>query len=245
MHPDASTTDYQMLQRRLGTQRNVIVQPSAYGADNRLLVEALSSFGSCARGVAVLEPGTSQVEIGSLHAAGVRGARFNLLFDSQDCSQQAIWDVSERITDLGWHLELCARPEMILALRSTLERLHVPIVIAHMGLLPSERWEHHAAFELLAEWAVSNICWIKLSGPYLQQAWCPDETYDVQLAHEFLRLAPDRIVWGSDWPHPNRNANEKPDDALLLDWLFNACGSADLSQRVLVKNPAVLYGWQT
>jgi predicted TIM-barrel fold metal-dependent hydrolase len=134
--------------------------------------------------------------------------------------------------------------DQLVALAGTLERLPGTIVIDHMGRMPQPEGLRHPAFALLRKWLSQGRTWVKLSGPYLDTREGPPRYGDIaQIARELIRVAPERMVWGSDWPHPTE-AEVKPDDAVLFDLLRGGAGSEDCARRILVDNPAALYGFR-
>lgn len=238
---DASVADYRLLQLRLGLQRNVMVQPSTYGVDNRLLVDALQAFGPAARGVAVVDTSVTGAQLQALHKAGVRGIRFNLSF-LVGVTTEMMEPLARRIAPLGWHVQVNGTADRLLAVSDTLRRLPCPVVFDHMGQLPQPQGLKHAAFELYAEQLASGRAWFKLSGAYLTSK--RDDLSDVAVvARALIGLAPERMVWGSDWPHPTQKAGQKPDDADLLRLLGDWAPTAAIRHRILVDNPAQLYGY--
>lgn len=238
---DASVADYRLLQQRLGLQRNVVVQPSTYGTDNRLLVDALKAFGPAARGVAVVDTGVSDAQLRELHAAGVRGIRFNLSF-LVGITADMMEPLAQRIAPLGWHLQVNGNADRLLAVGDTLQRLACPVVFDHMGQLPQPQGLKHPAFALYARLLDGGQAWFKLSGAYLTSKR-PDLSDVGVVARALIGLAPERMVWGSDWPHPTKKANDKPDDAAVLNLLDDWAPTAAIRQRILVDNPAKLYGY--
>ena len=240
---DALVDDYRRFQQRIGNRRHVVVQPSTYGTDNRLLVDALGAFGPSARGVAVVDAGVSDDELERLHAAGVRGVRFNLSF-LVGVTPDMMAPVARRIAPLGWHLVVNGTADKLLAVRETLLGLPVPVLVDHMGQLPQPDGVKHPGFALLEELLGSGRGWIKLSGVYLPSRSGPPDYADAgAVARALIRLAPERMVWGSDWPHPTKKADDKPDDARLFDLLAGWVPSEAVRRRILVDNPAALYGW--
>ncbi|MGC4396241.1 amidohydrolase family protein [Hydrogenophaga sp. T2] len=238
---DASVADYRLLQQRLGLQRHVVVQPSTYGTDNRLLVDALKAFGPTARGVAVVDTSVTDAQLRDLHAAGVRGIRFNLSF-LVGIGPEMMEPLARRIAPLGWHLQVNGSADRLLAAADTLQRLACPVVFDHMGQLPQPQGLKHPAFALYARLLDADKAWFKLSGPYLTSK--KSDLSDVGVvARALIGLAPERMVWGSDWPHPTKKANEKPDDAALLNLLDDWAPTAAIRQRILVDNPAQLYAF--
>lgn len=239
---DATVADYRALQARLGTTRNVLVQPSTYGTDNRLLIEALGQFGAQARGIAVVDTGVSDAELKALDAAGVRGIRFNLV-QSGATTVEMVEPLARRIESLGWHVQLHMTGDQILPVADLLQRLPVPIVFDHLGRLPQPAGIHHPAFAVIHGLLDGGRTWIKMSGPY-QDTRVGQPTYaDVaSVAQAFAVANPDRMVWASDWPHPTERLT-KPDDAQMMDLLADWVPDAATRGRILVRNPEVLYGF--
>ena len=243
---DAAAADYRRLQARIGTRRAVVVQPAAYGTDNRVTVAAIAELGAGgARGIAVLHPEVGDAELAALDAAGVRGLRFTQHDPATAVTTPAMIEpLAHRIHELGWHTQLHMRGEQLLDRAALVERLPGTIVIDHMGRVPQPEGVAHAAFKLVCRLLESGRAWVKLSGAYLDtKTGAPGYADVANVAREYLRIAPDRLVWGSDWPHPTERGT-KPDDALLLDLLCDWCDADDgMLHRVLVRNPAVLYGF--
>jgi D-galactarolactone isomerase len=238
---DASLADYRLLQRRLGLQRQVIVQPSTYGTDNRLLSDTLRAAGPQARGVAVLGSDAAEAELQALHEAGVRGVRFNLSF-LVGVSADMMVPLSRRLVERGWHLQVNGTADLLLAHEAALSRLACPLVIDHMGQLPQPAGLTHPAWRLYQRWLDGGRTWFKLSGAYLPSR--RSDFADVgEVARALLRQAPERMVWGSDWPHPTKREDAKPDDTALFNLLATWAPDAGLRQKILVDNPAVLYGF--
>lgn len=243
---NATAADYRRLQQRIGTRRAIVVQPAAYGTDNRVTVAALDQLGrERSRGVAVLHPGVSDAELESLAAAGVRGLRFTQHDPKTAVTTPAMIEpLARRIHELGWHTQLHMRGDQLLAIAALVERLPGTIVIDHMGRVPQPEGIGHASFTLVRRLLDTGRAWVKLSGAYLDtRAGAPTYADVSTVAREYLKIAPNRMVWGSDWPHPTER-DAKPDDAALFDLLHDWCdGDAALAARVLVDNPASLYGF--
>ncbi len=241
LHPaNATVADYRLLQKRLGTTRNVIVQPSTYGVDNSCLLDALGQFGlSAARGIAVVNPAVSNAELKTLDAAGVRGIRFNLV-QAGATSSDMIEPLSKRIATLGWHIQVNASADQILAAAALWNRLPVPVVFDHLAHVPEPR---HPAFAAIATLLQKDKAWVKLSGAYIDTKIGPPTYADsTAVAEAYIKEAPQRLVWGTDWPHPT--TNNKPDDALLFDLLAQWAVNEVTFTRILVDNPAKLYGFR-
>ena len=240
---DALVPDYRAFQERIGNTRNVIVQPSTYGTDNRLLADALKAFGGTARGVAVVDADVSDDELRRLHAAGVRGVRFNLSF-MVGITVEMMEPVARRIAPLGWHMQVNGSADRLLAARETLLRLPVPLVIDHLGQVPQPDGIAHPAYRLLSELLAQGRTWVKLSGPYISsKTGAPAYADAAAVARALIAAAPDRLVWGSDWPHPTKKPDDKPDDAHLVDLVSTWAGTDALRRKIFVDNPASLYGY--
>lgn len=235
--------DYARVQEALGLRRAVIVQSKVYGTDNRCLVDALAQLRGRGRGIAVVEPSISDGELQSLHAAGVRGLRFSLWKAADQVAQvEDIALMAARIAPWGWHVQIHMAAEQILAQQQLLAGLPVPVVFDHLGRLPPGSDARHPAFAFIAGLIEADRAWLKLSGAYLNTSVGGPDYPDASLiARAFARLAPQRVVWGSDWPHVTEA--HAPDDAgllgLLKDWVPDGAQRA----AVLVGNPARLYGF--
>jgi predicted TIM-barrel fold metal-dependent hydrolase len=243
-HGDASVEDYRALQRRLGTARGVLVQPSAYGTDNRLHLAALQDLGiERFRMVAVVEPGVADAELRRLHAAGVRGVRFNLT-QPGPLALGDLEPMARRLAELGWHCQLNMRPDQVVAAERVLLRLPCRIVFDHLGRIRDPGGPDAEAFAAIRRLLDHGRAWVKLSGIYITSREGPPGYADAgAVAAAFATAAPERMLWGSDWPHPTKPAGRKPDDARLLDLLAEWVPNEDARRRVLVDNPAEVYGF--
>lgn len=243
--PDASVADYRQLQQRIGTQRAVLVTPSTYGNDNRTMLDALAVLGDEGRGVAVIDGSESDEELERLKNLGVRGIRLNLSLGVTGTVDH-IGPLAHRIAEWGWHLQLLMPPEQLAELGSVLRHLPVQIVFDHFARIAPAQAGRHAAHQLVLELLAEGRAWVKLSGGYLvsPQQSSDDPGLDA-LARSYLDTAPDRVLWGSDWPHATASAGLQPmpDDARQLDRLVDWTGDASLLRRVLVDNPVALYGF--
>ena len=242
---NASVAEYRLLQQRLGTTRAVIVQPAVYGIDNRAIVAAIGALGlDNARGVAVLHPGVTDAELEQLHAGGVRGLRFTQHDPATAItSPDMIEPLARRVAERGWHVQLHLRGDQIVAMADLIGRLPGTIVIDHLGRIPQPEGVAHPAYAVVRRLLDSGRGWVKLSGAYLDTKVGPPRYPDAtRLAREYVKAAPDRCVWGSDWPHPTEREG-KPDDAVLLDLLQEWAKDEATRKKILVSNPAVLYGF--
>jgi D-galactarolactone isomerase len=241
--PDATVADYRALQQKLGVERHVVVQPSTYGTDNRCLLDALAQFGQSARGIATVPVTVTDGELAGLHEMGVRGLRFNLEY-LVGVTVSMMEPLSKRIAPLGWHIQVNATAAQLLAHRHLLANLSSPLVIDHMGQIPQPGGAEHAAFRMVEALLTNGRTWVKLSGPYLvSRSGAPVYADAGMVALRFAQLAADRMLWGSDWPHPTQAAVNKPDAARLLDDLTLWIPDESTRHRILVENPARLYGF--
>lgn len=256
--PDtASTTALQQHLQRQGLQRVVVVQPSVYGFDNRCLCDALHTLGPQARGIAVCDPSVSNAELQQLDACGVRGLRLN--FESAhnhdaQALQHALQTWAPRLADLGWHVQVYAPFAATVACAAVIAQLPIPVVLDHVALWPvsaPDRQHSEAEHTLLALLKEGNI-YIKLSASYRLPAWTSDALQ--ALAHRLLHTRSDRLLWGSDWPHTNREPGVQPhqvsryrriDAQHLIDEQEQWLNTPAWRQAVLVDNPARLYRFET
>jgi predicted TIM-barrel fold metal-dependent hydrolase len=241
--PDASVDDYRLLQKRIGTTRNVVVTPSTYGTDNRCTLDALGKLGPGARGVAVVDTSVSDAELKRLADSGIRGIRFNLAVGAVTTIDM-IEPLAKRVQALNWHVQINMPPDQLAGSQEMLTRLPTPIVFDHMARLPvSGDIEREPAFIAVRRLLDGGRCWVKLSGAYINSKIGPPTYGDAgQLASALIRAAPERIVWGSDWPHPTHQKH-LPDDAMLFDLLVQWADSDSRLRRILVTNPQELYGF--
>jgi D-galactarolactone isomerase len=240
---EASVAEYRLLQKRLGTTRTVVVQPASYATDNAVTLDAIAQLGDQARGVAVVHPEVTDAELERLAAGGIRGIRFSV-FDPRTAavSIDMIEPLAGRVRALGWHIQLHMRGDQIADNAALLDRLPCPLVFDHMGRLPQPAGTAHPAFGIVCRLLGRGRAWVKLSGAYLDTRSGPPHYGDATaVARAYVATAPERVVWGSDWPHPTEN--EKPDDALLFDLLAAWAPDDATRRRILIDNPATLYGF--
>jgi len=243
--PDASMEQYRSIQKRLGTERAVLVTPSTYGADNRAMLDALAELGPRARGVAVIDGAESDAQLEAMHAAGVRGIRLNLSLGVTG-SAEHIAPLAARVAPLGWHLQLLMPPERLAQQADLLLRLPTALVFDHLARITPSQAGAHPAHALVLRLLDTGRAWVKLSGGYIvsEQRRADDPALDA-LARGYIEANPERVVWGSDWPHASASAGMQamPDDARQLDRLGDWAGSEARLRRILVHNPAALYGF--
>ena len=242
---DASAAEYRLFQKRIGTTRTVIVTPSAYGTANAVTVDAIAQFGKDnARGVAVVTPAITDAELKTMADGGIRGIRFTLFDPSTAVTGfDMIEPLARRVNEMGWHVQLHLRGDQIVEHEALLMRIVSPIVFDHMGRLPQPQGISHPAFGIIRRLIDRGKTWVKLSSIYQDTKVGPPTFADQsEVARAFLKAAPERMVWGSDWPHPTER-DQKPDDALLFDLTAEWAPDDALRHRLLVDSPAVLYGF--
>lgn len=247
---NARLEEYRLLQRRLGTTRSIIVTPSAYGGRNDATIDAVARSGTNARGVVVVSPEVSDAELKAMAGQGIRGIRFSLASPARaTLTVEMIEPLAKRIAPLGWHVQLYMRGDQILAATNLLNRLPVPLVLDHMGLLREPEGRDRAAFAAVRRLLEKGRTWIKLSGAYIRPVAGSDVGYTMdfepadRVARALVKAAPERMLWGSDWPHPGMGPTEKPDDAALLNLLSVWAPTEATRNRILSDNPAALYGF--
>jgi predicted TIM-barrel fold metal-dependent hydrolase len=240
----ATPDDYRLVQKRTGTSRVVIVQPSTYGTDNAATLYAVAALGPGARGVAVIDDSVTDTELQRLHAGGVRGVRFNLT--QKGATTHAMLEpVAGRLAKLGWHIQIHTPGDDIADNEALFARLATPIVFDHLASIPEPDPLAHRGFAAVLRLVDKGRAWVKLSGPYIHtKSGGPAFADRSKLAQAYVKAAPERLVWGSDWPHPTEPADRKPDDAGLFDLLAAWAPDDAIRNRILVDNPATLYDFQ-
>lgn len=238
--PAASPNDYLAMLDATGMTYGVLVQVSVHGTDNRLLIETLQAHAARLRGIAVAPLGLADRDYRQLQETGIVGLRLNTLFGGGIGFDDVV-EYGALCRELGWHLQFLLDARELPALASRLARLAVPYVIDHMGYLPASLGVDHPAFQSLLA-LVRDGAWVKLSGAYRLTTEGPPYRDTIAFAQRLHQAAPQRCVWGSDWPHvahygPMMNVGDLLD--LLADWIPD-----DAARRqVLVDNPERLYGF--
>lgn len=239
---NASLEDYRRLQQRLGIGRMVIVTPSRYGTNNSVLLNGLAASNGSARGVAVVDGTVTDDELQKLHQAGVRGIRFNLVYSQFDPKDMAT--LAARIHPLNWHIQVVSSGEQLVALENQLQKLPTPVVIDHMGHVPQPDGLKSPAFATLRRMLDGQKTWVKLSGAYIDsRTGAPGYNDVAPVALSLVRINAERLLWGSDWPHPTQPDENKPDDAVLLDLMNIWAPDSRDRERILRDNPVKLYGF--
>jgi predicted TIM-barrel fold metal-dependent hydrolase len=252
--PDAMAA----LHRALGIQRVVIVTPSVYGTDNSSTLYGMQARGADARGVAVIDDTTPESELDAMGRAGVRGIRLNLAtVGTHDpaVGRRQLEAAVARVRRRGWHVQLYTTPPMIAAITDLVAASPVPVVFDHFGGARAALGPTQPGFPELVELVRSGTAYVKISGAYRASSLAPDYADVVPLARALIAANPARIVWGTDWPHPDaatrpgrRPSDVNPplpiDDARLLNQLPVWAPDPAIRKRILVDNPVELYGFQ-
>jgi predicted TIM-barrel fold metal-dependent hydrolase len=203
-------------------------------------------MGPNARAVAVIDPSFSNAELKRMHELGVRGIRINLASETVVNTIEMIEPLSKQVNELGWHVQFWMMADTIKDIENLLMRLPSPLVFDHLGHLPQPAGLNHPAFRVISNLINKGKTWVKLSAAYTDSKIGPPTYADAtKVAQAYLKLAPERMVWGSNWPHPSLYSARKPmvDDALLFDLLGVWAPEEALRKRILVDNPAALYDY--
>ena len=237
----ANVAAYREVQARLGLGRVVIVQPTTYGTDNGPTLDAMAAIGAAARAIAVVDRDVADAELERLTKLGCRGARFQIR-PGGAIPWEDVERIAAKVAAFGWHAQVQMNGRLFAERAAVLRRLPCEVVIDHLGLFMDPVPVDHPAFRAVLAMLDAGRCWVKLSGPYESSKAGPPDWVDVRpLARAFAKHAPERMLWASDWPHPSRK--EPPDDAALLDLLLDWVDDDATRARILVDNPAKLYGF--
>jgi predicted TIM-barrel fold metal-dependent hydrolase len=253
----ATLSMWRAVAARIGLTRVVFVQPSAYGADNRAMLDALREMGPDGRGIAVLDDGAPAAVLEPLAKAGVRGIRLNVKTHGNSdvgALRRRFLQWAERIGPLGWHIQVFADLPMVAAIADIIRTSPVPVVLDHMGGPSAALGLGQDGFRTLLDLLGAGRCWVKLSGAYRVSGRDPDFADSTPLARALAKANPEHVVWGTDWPHLGNHAAAPGADAppaiyrdldagALLNLLAEAVGTGEAMRRILVDNPARLYGF--
>jgi predicted TIM-barrel fold metal-dependent hydrolase len=253
----ASPEEMTTLHKALHIERVVIVTPSVYGTDNSSSLFGMKARGATARGVAVIDDKTTEAQLDTMHADGFRGIRINLATDrvnNPDVGRARFTAAIERIKARGWHVQLYTTLSMISAIRDVVLASPVPAVFDHFGGLEASLGLEQPGFADLIALVKSGKAYVKISGAYRSSNLAPDYQDMLPYARALIAANPDRIVWGTDWPHPDsaqvegrRTTDLAPfhaiDDGRLLNQLPVWAPDADVRKKILADNPARLYGF--
>jgi D-galactarolactone isomerase len=239
--PNATAADYRQVQRQLGLERVVVVQPNAYGFDNSCTTEAIRDLGPKTRGIAIVKPDVTDAELKRLHAAGVRGARCYVL-----PNPFIQWDdvpvIAARVAPLGWHVQIQLDGRDLPQYDALIRKLPTDAVIDHNGKFMEPVRPEHPGFQTLLRLLDTGRCWVKLSAPYETSKTGAPRYEDVSvLARALAAHNPEHCLWATNWPHPGRTT--PPDNVDILDLLLDWVPDEATRKRILVDNPARLYGF--
>lgn len=246
---DASKDQLFALHDHLGISRRVVVQATCHGADNSALVDAVQAAAGTARGIATVRPDVTDAELRRLDAAGVRGVRFNFLKRLVNTApKDDLATIARKIAPLGWHIVIYFESADLAELADFFGSLPAPLVVDHMGRPDVTRPVDGAEFTRFLRFTESNDVWVKVSCPERLSVSGPPAldgerhayTDVVPFARRVVEEFPDRVLWGTDWPHPNLT-DHMPDDGLLVDHIPHVAGTAELQRKLLVDNPMRLY----
>jgi predicted TIM-barrel fold metal-dependent hydrolase len=240
--PDASPEDYVRMLRIIGCDRAVLVQPSVYGTDNSAMLDALRSGVFPFRGVAVVDENVTDRELQDMHEAGVRGVRINLAAWTPGLKLDQAPRLAARIKAMGWHLQFFVDFKEVPELEDRLTKLDIDIVLDHFGRAPAKDGVESPSFQTLLRLLARENCWAKIMGVYFVSEAYPKFADIAPLARAVVAAAPDRTLWATDWPHP-MGLKQMPNDGDLADMLVDWVPDEAQRQKVLVDNPARLYGF--
>ncbi len=242
--PDAPKERLSALHQILGIQRAVIVQASCHGTDNRAMLDAIATSGGRYRGIAIVDGSFTEKDYAALHEGGIRGVRFNFVKHLGGMPDMDVFKhVLQRIQPLGWHLVVHLDAADIVELSGLLRALSLPFVIDHMGRVTAGAGLEQRPFRALLELMKLGNCWVKVSGAERVSAAGPPFVDAIPFAQVLVNAAPDRVLWGTDWPHPNVGRH-MPNDGDLVDLVPLIVPDEALRRKLLVHNPASLYGWE-
>jgi predicted TIM-barrel fold metal-dependent hydrolase len=255
--PEAPLEAHERMKRQVGLERTVLVQASGHGYDNRAMLAALAHLGARGRAVAVLDPRTPASELDGMHRAGVRGLRLNLVtLASRHSGERAhlVGEYERMLAPLGWHLQVFADATTLLALEPVLARSKVNVVIDHMGLPDAAAGIGQPGFQAVLRLLAGKRVWVKLAGADRITRASGRLRDAIPFIRALAAAAPERLVWGSDWPHIGFHSGQQVrDEAMLpyrsldagelLDVLIEAVPEAETRHAILAANPARLYGF--
>ena len=251
---EASLEDLQAMHRAIGVERVVIVHPSPYAADNRCLLWALRTLGNQARGVAVIDDQTTAAALAEMHQVGVRGTRLNLETVGQNdpsLAQQQLLRTAQQVAPLGWHIQIYTNLKVIDGMHDTIMQSAATVVIDHFGRLDASATLHQPGFEALLSLVRSGKVYVKLSAPY-RVSEAPDYVDVNPFAAALIDANVDRMLWGTDWPHPfpPKGSVRQPavveafhteDNQAAINRVVRWAQTPERAKKILVDNPARLY----
>jgi predicted TIM-barrel fold metal-dependent hydrolase len=238
---DAPKEALRALHDHLGIQRAVIVQPTCHGTDNAVTLDCIASDPKRYRGVALVDDSFTDKDYQRLHDGGIRGVRFGFVKHLGGYPDMGVFNrVIDRIKGLGWHVVLYFNAPDVAPMSDMMKTLPVPFVIDHLGRAMGKDGPDQPAVHALAELAKRDNCWIKVTGS--ERISLPPYDDAIPIARVLMQAAPDRVLWGTDFPHPN--ATHEADEAELVDLIPKFAPDETAQRRLLVDNPARLYGFE-
>ncbi|MET0674988.1 MAG: amidohydrolase family protein [Bradyrhizobium sp.] len=241
--PDSTVEDYCEMQARLGLERTIVVQPVTYGFDNRCTLDSVAALGDNARAVVTVPTSISDSELAELWSKGARGLRYHQMRGSLT-EWTDLPAMADRIRGTGWHLQIQFEGSEFPDHEDLISRLACTVVIDHMGRYERPLPLEHPAVRSLLKTAARDNVYVKLSGAYhIAHGQGPEYREVVPLAQALIAVGTERLLWGSDWPHPTETAEMMPDDADLIDLLLAWAPDPATQKAILSDNPARLYGF--
>lgn len=242
--PDASVADYRQVMDWLGIQRVVVVQPNAYGDDNRLTMDAVAELGPAARAVVVVKPGVSDAELERLTKAGARGLRVMALLGGT-LGLDVLEEMAARVHAFGWHVLVQLDGRDLPQHEAVIRRLPCKVVIDHIGKFLEPVPVDHPSFQCLLRLVDSGKVWVKLAAAYeTSKVGAPTYADVGVLAKALVKAAPERMIWASNFPHAQAHKFGYPNEAALLDLMLDWAPNAPDRQKIFTDNPAELYGFR-
>ena len=241
--PDAPFEALQRLHSKLGIERAVIVHASCHGADMRVTLDAIARSGGRYRGTAIIDESYGDKEFQRMHDGGIRGVRFNFVQHLGGRPDMAFFHKTiQKLKFFGWHLILHLDANDLIEFKDLFLKLPVPMVIDHMGRVKASEGLQQEPFKVLLEFMRNENSWVKICGAERVSSLGPPFTDAVPFAQALIRAAPERILWGTDWPHPNVGKH-MPNDGDLVDLFPLMAPESETQRKILVENPARLYGF--
>jgi len=241
--PDAPFEALQKLHKILGIERAVIVHASCHGPDMRATLDGIARSKGKYRGTAIIDESYGDREFQRMNEGGIRGVRFNFVQHLGGRPDMAFFQRTvARVKEMGWHLILHLDAADLVQFDALFKKIPVPMVIDHMGRVKAADGLEQPAFKVLLEWMRNEKFWVKVCGAERVSSKGPPFTDAVPFARKLIEAAPDRILWGTDWPHPNVGKH-MPNDGDLIDLFPQMAPTPELQKKILVDNPARLYGF--
>ena len=240
---ECTADDYAMMLNTIGFRRAALVQGGAHGTDNRAIVDAIARSGGNYRGVAVLGPGLAADQLEELHASGLRGVRLSTMSGS-GVPFSHLERLAAEVDELGWHVVLHFKdPNELLDVLPVLERIHNPFVLDHLARITAAEGVSSEPFRAVLRLLETDRCYVKLASMYRLSSEPYPHRDLLPMIHAVIAARPDRVIWGSNWPHPIHYHRLMPNDGDLVDLIPLWVPEATDRQKMLVDNPTALYGF--